>query len=316
MESKSLRDAFGDEILEVGRDNKNVYVIDCDISKACKTVVFSKELPEQHINVGIAEQNACGIAAGLATTGKIPFVSTYAVFGSMRMLEQIRQEVCYPNLNVKIACSHGGLTPDVDGPSHQCIEDMGILRTIPGITIIMGGDYNATRQLVRKASEMHGPVYLRFTKDPIPCIYDESINFEIGKAHQIDKGNDITIVANGDVVCLAIDVANELKNKGYSVDLFDMHTIKPLDSQAIIQSVKNTGVVITIEDHNIINGLGSAVSEVLAEEGIGKLKRIGVQDKFAESGPYKKLLELNGIYKDNIVSEALKLIGSKQNLKR
>lgn len=175
MSGKALRDAFGDEILELGRENKSIYVVDCDIGKSCKTVEFSKQLPGQHVNVGIAEQNGCGVAAGLATTGKIPFVATYAVFGSLRMIEQIRQEVCYPKLNVKIACSHGGLTPANDGASHQCIEDLGVLRTIPNMTIIMGADYYATRKLVRKAAEMYGPVYLRFTRDAIPFVYDESV---------------------------------------------------------------------------------------------------------------------------------------------
>ncbi len=310
IQGKSLREAFGDEILELGRNNKDIYVIDCDISKACKTVAFSQELPLQHINVGIAEQNACGIAAGLATTGKIPFVSTYAVFGSMRMLEQIRQEVCYPNLNVKIACSHGGLTPDVDGASHQCIEDIGILRTLPGMTIIMGADYYATRKLIRQASEINGPVYLRFTKDSIPCVYDDNVSLEIGKANKISTGQDITVIANGDVVSIAIEAAKELEKQGISVELLDMHTIKPLDIAAVLASVKKTGLVITVEDHNIINGLGSAVSEVIAEAGYGRLRRIGVRDKFGESGPYKKLLALNGITCENIVNTAKNMLSN------
>ena len=308
MQGKSLRDAFGDEILALGRNNKNIYVIDCDISKACKTVAFSKELPLQHINVGIAEQNACGIAAGLATTGKIPFVSTYAVFGSMRMLEQIRQAVCYPHLNVKIACSHGGLTPDIDGASHQCIEDMGILRTLPGMTVIMGADYYATRNLIRQAAALNGPVYLRFTKDAIPFVYDENVTLEIGKAHRIFSGSDITVIANGDTVSIALDAAQELERRGITVDLLDMHTIKPLDAAAVLESVGKTGLVITVEDHNIINGLGSAVSEVIAQAGYGRLRRIGVQDQFGESGPYKKLLALNGITCENIVSTAQEML--------
>ncbi len=182
---KTTRDAFGDEIVALGENNKDIYVIDMDIGKSCKTGAFQKKFPAQYVNVGIAEQNGAGVAAGLATTGKIPFVATYAVFGSLRMAEQIRQEICYPNLNVKIACSHGGLTPANDGASHQGIEDMGVLRSIPNMTVVMGADYNAARKLVAEAAKLHGPVYLRFTRDAIPVIYDENIQFTIGKAHRI-----------------------------------------------------------------------------------------------------------------------------------
>jgi len=312
IKGKALRDAFGDEILELGRKNPNIYVIDCDISKSCKTVPFSEELPMQHVNVGIAEQNACGIAAGLATTGKTVFVSTYAVFGSMRMLEQIRQEVCYTNLDVKIACSHGGLTPANDGASHQCVEDMGILRTIPGMTVIMGADYHATRSLIRRAAERHGPVYLRFTRDEIPYVYDETIELEIGKAHKILDGDDISIIANGDTVCIALDAANRLAENGIRATLYDMHTIKPLDCDAVKECIIKTGNIITVEDHNIINGLGSAVCEVVAEFGKGKVKRIGVKDQFGESAPYQSLLALNGITAESILSAAYKMLESRE----
>ena len=183
----ATRDGFGKEIVELGKENPNILVVDIDIGKSCKTGEFRKELPGQYINVGIAEQNGAGVAAGLATCGKIPFVVTYAVFGSLRMCEMIRQEICYPNLNVKIACSHGGVTPANDGASHQAIEDMGVLRTIPNMTVIMPADYNSARKLVRQAAEVYGPVYLRFTRDAIPQIYDEDVEFTIGKAHQIQQ---------------------------------------------------------------------------------------------------------------------------------
>lgn len=191
-ELKSTRDAFGDEIVRLGRENPDIYVVDVDIGKSCKTAAFKNSLPGQYVNVGIAEQNAAGVAAGLATTGKIPFVATYAVFGSMRMCEQIRQEICYPNLNVKIACSHGGLTPANDGASHQGIEDMGILRSIPNMTIVMGADYPATRRLVAKAAALQGPVYLRFTRDAVPVVYGDDVELEIGKAHLIREGKDVS----------------------------------------------------------------------------------------------------------------------------
>jgi transketolase len=305
---KATREGFGDEIVKLGKENKDIYVIDVDIAKSCKTINFSKQLPNQHINVGIAEQNAAGIAAGLATTGKIPFVSTYAVFGSLRMAEQIRQEICYPNLNVKIACSHGGLTPANDGGSHQAIEDMGVLRSFPNMTVIMGADYYSTRKLVEQASKIYGPVFLRFTRDTVPMIYNENEEFIIGKAKQLKQGKDIAIIANGDTVRLALEAARELEKEGISVKLLDMHTIKPLDRDAVVECL-DLGNIITVEDHNILNGLGSAVCEVVAEEGRGRVTRIGVQDQFGQSAPYEKLLELNGITVENIVQTAKRMLG-------
>ena len=307
LQKKATREAFGDEIVRLGGLNKDIYVVDIDIGKSCKTTEFANKFPKQHVNVGIAEQNGAGLAAGLATTGKIPFVSTYAVFGSMRMAEQIRQEICYPNLNVKIACSHGGLTPANDGASHQAIEDMGVLRTIPNMTVVMGADYHSTRKLVAQAAEKYGPVYLRFTRDTMPFIYDENEEFTIGKAKKLKDGNDIAIIANGDTVYLALEAVKQLENKGVSVKLLDMHTIKPLDREAVVECL-DTGKIITVEDHNILNGLGSAVCEVVAEEGRGKVRRIGVQDQFGQSAPYEKLLELNGITIENIVNTANEML--------
>lgn len=299
--SHPTRDAYGEEILALGKENKDIYVVDCDIGKSCKTLTFAKELPEQHVNVGIAEQNACGVAAGLATCGKIPFVTTYAVFGSMRMSEQIRQEVCYPKLNVKIACSHGGFTPANDGASHQGIEDMGILRTIPNMTVIMGCDYNSTKKLVRAAAEHVGPVYLRFTRDAVPDIYDEDETFEIGKAKWLRVGKDVAIIANGEIMSLALQAHDRLAAEGIEATVIDMHTIKPLDVESVQKALTTCKGVVTVEDHNIINGLGSAVCEVAAEMGCGKVKRIGIPDQFGESAPYQRLLEKNGITVDAIV---------------
>ena len=303
----ATRDGFGDEIVELGKENKNILVVDCDIGKSCKSTKFMKELPEQHINVGIAEQNGAGVAAGLATCGKIPFVVTYAAFGSMRMCEMIRQEICYTNLNVKIACSHGGVTPANDGASHQAIEDMGILRTVPNISVIMPADYNSARKLVRAAANTYGPMYLRFTRDAIPQIYGPDVEFEIGKAHLVRDGKDVAIIANGDTVRLAIDAAKELAGKGIDARVIDMHTIKPLDVECVMDCVNNIGKIITVEDHNILNGLGSAVCEVAAEMGKGKVKRVGIQDRFGESAPYERLLAKNGVTVENIVAIAQSL---------
>ena len=300
----ATRDGFGKEIVELGKENPDILVVDVDIGKSCKTVEFRKALPKQYVNVGIAEQNGAGVAAGLATCGKIPFVVTYAVFGSLRMCEMIRQEICYPNLNVKIACSHGGVTPANDGASHQSIEDMGVLRTLPNMTVIMPADYNAARKLVRKAAEMYGPVYLRFTRDAVPQIYDEDVEFTIGKAHQIREGKDVAIIANGDTVRLAIDAAKALESKGISARVLDMHTIKPLDTEAVAAAVNDIGKIITVEDHNILNGLGSAVCEVAAEMGKGLVKRVGIQDQYGQSAPYERLLAINGVTVENIVAIA------------
>lgn len=302
--TKATRDGFGEEILNLGKNNKDIYVVDVDIAKSCRTTPFSKALPQQHVNVGIAEQNGAGLAAGLATCGKIPFVVTYAVFGSLRMCEMIRQEICYPNLNVKIACSHGGVTPANDGASHQSIEDMGVLRTLPNMTVCMPADYVAAKKLTKAAAEMYGPVYLRFTRDPIAVLYDDDVELQLGKAHQIQDGKDIAIIANGDTVRLAIEAGKKLQAKGISARVIDMHTIKPLDTDVVKDCLETIGKVITVEDHNIINGLGSAVCEVAAELGKGKVKRMGIQDRFGESAPYEHLLAKNGVSVDHIVETA------------
>ena len=314
LKKVATRAGFGEEILKLGKENPDILVIDADIGKSCKTGDFRKELSSeyhddknQYVNVGIAEQNAAGVAAGLATCGKVPFVVTYAVFGSLRMCEMIRQEICYPNLNVKIACSHGGLTPANDGASHQAIEDMGVLRTLPNMTVIMPADYVAAKKLTRQAAETYGPMYLRLTRDAIPQIYDEDAEFVIGKANQLKEGKDVAIIANGDTVRLALDAAKELEAKGITARVLDMHTIKPLDTEAVTACINEIGKVITVEDHNILNGLGSAVCEVAAEMGKGIVKRIGVQDQYGQSAPYERLLAMNGITVENIVKTAEEL---------
>lgn len=308
MKQIATRDAFGDAIIELGRENDKIYVIDCDISKSMKTTGFAGLFPERHLNVGIAEQNAAGVAAGLATMGKIPFVSTYAVFGSMRMCEQVRTSICYAGLNVKIACSHGGLTPGSDGVTHQAIEDMGIMRTLPNMTVIMGADYNSTKKLVKKAVELNGPVYLRFTRDPLPVFYNEEEEFEIGKGKLVKEGNDITIVTIGDMLHQGLEAAEQLSKEGISAEVIDMHTLKPFDRELIIASVKKTGKIISAEDHNFLNGLGSAVSEVIAELGYGKLRRVGLKDTFAESGDYYKLLNKYEMDSEYIVKMAREIL--------
>lgn len=301
------RKAFGDEIVALGKEDPNIYVVDVDIAKSCNTDVFAGELPDQHVNVGIAEQNAAGLAAGLATTGKKPYVATYAVFGSLRMAEQIRQSICYPKLNVKIACSHGGLTPANDGGSHQAIEDMGTMRGFPGMTVVMPADYNSCRALVRESADWDGPMFLRFTRDPMPSIYEVDEKFEIGKAKVLNEGTDIAIIANGDTLRLAVEAAEKLEEEGVSVRLVDMHTIKPLDEEEVKNCIA-TGRVITVEDHNLTTGLGAAVASVVVQDGNAKMRMVGIPDKFGESGPYEDLLEMMGITVEGIIEKAHELL--------
>ena len=298
------RQAICETLMEHAKTDKDIVVLCSDSRGSASLAPFFKEFPEQSVEVGIAEQNGAGFAAGLAACGKIPFVVTYAVFGSLRMCEMIRQEICYTNLNVKIACSHGGVTPANDGASHQSIEDMGVLRTIPNMTVIMPADYNSARKLVRQAAKTYGPMYLRFTRDAVPQIYGEDVEFTIGKAHRIQDGKDVAIIANGDTVRLAVEAAAELAKSGISARVLDMHTIKPLDVESVTAAVNEIGKIITVEDHNILNGLGSAVCEVAAEMGKGRVRRVGIQDQFGQSAPYERLLEMNGVTVENIVSIA------------
>ena len=226
----------------------------------------------------------------------------------MRMCEMIRQEICYPHLNVKIACSHGGVTPANDGASHQAIEDMGILRTIPNMTVVMPADYYSARKLVRAAAELNGPVYLRFTRDAIPVIYGADDEFEIGKAKMLRDGKDAAIIANGDTLRLAIEAAEILSAEGVHVRVLDMHTIKPLDNEAVKSCINDIGKIVTVEDHNILNGLGSAVCELAAEAGNCRVKRIGIQDQFGMSAPYDRLLAINGVTVENIVASVKEML--------
>lgn len=304
MKKIATRMGFAEELVELGKDYENIFVVDADISCSCKSDGFAKAFPDREINVGIAEQNAAGVAAGLATCGKMPFVVSYAIFSSLRMCEMIRQEIAYPQLNVKVVGSHGGLSPAADGASHQAIEDMGVMRTIPNMTVIMPADYWSAKKLTRAVAEFDGPVFIRFTRDSVPVIYDENIRLEIGKAYQLQDGSDVAIIANGDTVHIAIEAAKKLAEENISARLLDMHTIKPLDVAAVTDCIEKIGKIITVEDHNIINGLGTAVCEVVAELGKGKVKRIGIKDKFGESASYERLMEKNGITAEAIIEAA------------
>ncbi|MCL4417454.1 MAG: transketolase family protein [Actinobacteria bacterium] len=312
MQTAYTREAYGQEIVKLGGENPDIVVLEADISTSTKTCYFAKAFPERFFNVGVAEQNEAIVAAGLASTGLIPFLSTYAVFASMRACEQVRTFICYPNLNVKIAVSHGGITPCTDGVTHQATEDLAIMRVMPNMSVIAPTDYNMTKAAVRAAAEHYGPVYIRLTRDPLPIIYEENVAFKIGKAFKLYDGNDVTIISVGDMTYTAIKARDALKNQGISAALIDMPTIKPIDGQAIINAARSTGAIVTVEDHQIIGGLGSAVAEVLGENYPIPLKRIGLADTFAESGEYELLLDKYGMSSKHIAEAAKNVIKMKR----
>ena len=299
----ATRDSYGNALASLGREHENLVVLDADLEAATKTGIFKKEFPERHIDCGIAEANMIGIAAGLASTGKVPFCSSFAMFAAGRTFEQIRNSVGYPHLNVKIGATHAGISVGEDGATHQCNEDIALMRTIPGMTIINPSDDIEAKAAVKAAYEMEGPVYLRFGRLAVPVINDrEDYKFEIGKGVVLKEGTDLTIIATGLEVAESLAAAEKLEADGISVEVINMHTIKPLDVDLVVRSAAKTGKVVTVEEHSIIGGLGSAVAEVLAEKQPAKLLRIGVEDRFGESGPALKLLEkyeldAAGIYK-------------------
>ena len=306
---RPTRDGFGDALVEFAQKYPEMFVVDCAIASSMKTAAFAKEYPERQVDMGIAEQNAATFAAGLATTGFIPVVATYAVFGSMRMLEQVRTSICYPNLNVKICCSHGGLTPANDGATHQAVEDIGIYRSVPNMQVIMGADYYSTKALFDQAMQYKGPVYMRFTRDAMPIIYDENETFEIGKGKVLREGSDAVIIALGDMVCKALEAQETLKAEGVNVRVIDMHTVKPLDEELVRESIdKCSGRVVVAEDHNIHGGLANAVADVMAIYGKGKLRKIGIPDCYAESSPYELLLEKYGMDAKSIAAAVKELL--------
>jgi len=303
------REAFGEVLAELGKEFTELVVVDCDISKGTRTVYFAKAYPERYINFGIAEQNAMCAAAGLALEGKLPLISTYAVFASMRAVEQIRTFICYDNLNVKIAVSHGGMNPSTDGVTHQASEDLGMLTTIPNLTVVAPADYYATRVLTRAALAWQGPVYLRFSKDPVPLVYTADDTFAIGKGKVLRDGSDVTLISNGDMLPVAVEAADMLAAQGVSVQLIDMHTVKPLDRELVLAAAQKTRRIVTIEDHQIHGGLGGAVAELLGEERPTPMRRIGLRDTFAESGPFNALLKKYHMDADAIVLAARELLG-------
>ncbi len=300
----ATRDAYGKALVELGEKDEKVIVLDADLAAATKTGAFKKAFPERFFDTGIAESNMMGIAAGLATTGYTVFASSFAMFAAGRAFEQVRNTIGYPHLNVKIGATHAGISVGEDGASHQCCEDIALMRTIPGMVIINPADDIEARAAVLAAAKYEGPVYMRFGRLAVPRIFDENYKFEIGKAATLKEGTDVTVIATGLLVAEAVEAAKILESEGISVNLINMATIKPLDKEAVIAAAKKTGCIVTAEEHNIIGGLGSAVSEAVCEEYPVPVVKLGVEDTFGKSGPAVELLHLFGLDAEHIVEKA------------
>lgn len=295
------RIAYGKALAELGKVNDKVVVLDADLGKATNTIKFKEVAPDRFLDCGIAEQNMMGIAAGLATTGKTVFASTFAVFAAMRALEQVRNSICYPNLNVKVVATHAGIEIGSDGASHQAIEDISTMRTLPNMKVLVPADHVATASLVKVMSEEYGPMYMRVGRDANEALYSTTEKFVIGGSKELLAGTDATVIACGTMVYKALDAAKKLAAEGISLRVIDMYSIKPLDEAAIIRAAKQTKGIVTIEDHNVIGGLGSAVCEVVTTHAPTKVIRLGVQDKFGRSGSSSELFELYGLTAQAIV---------------
>ncbi len=298
---KATRQSYGEALVKLGEKNKNVVVFDADLSGATKTCLFKQSFPERFFNIGIAEQDMLSTAAGMATCGKIPYVSSFAMFTAGRAYDQIRNSICYPKNNVKICATHSGITVGEDGATHQMIEDISLMRTIPNMNVFCPSDDIETEWLIEEVSKIYGPVYIRLCRLDTPRIYNENQIFQIGKGIQIGEGTDATVFATGVVVCEALKAKEKLKEENVHIRVVDMHTIKPIDKEIIIKCAKQTKKLISIEDHNVIGGLGSAISEVLTEEYPVKLIRMGIKDTFGSSGKAQELMKYFNITAEDIM---------------
>ncbi|MCX5751455.1 MAG: transketolase family protein [Candidatus Saganbacteria bacterium] len=308
------RDYYGKTLVEIGAKNSKVVVLDADLSCSTKTCMFCAKYPERFFNLGVAEQDMIGVAAGLATTGKIVFASTFAVFGSGRAWDQVRVSVAYPRLNVKIVVTHGGITTGEDGVTHQALEDLAIMRVIPNMTVIVPADAYETAQVIRALEKAHGPAYVRLNRSTTPTIYDnDQYDFQIGKAIKMREGRDLTIIACGIMVNASLQAAEILAKEGISVRVINMHTLKPLDKEVIIQAAQETGAIVTVEEHSILGGLGGSVAEVLVENCLVPMVRVGTRDMFAESGKPHELLEKYGMTPVDIAATARLVLERKKN---
>ena len=309
-EKKATREAYGAALAEFGSDER-IVVLDADLSKSTKTDSFKKVYPERFVNVGIAEGNMMSVSAGLSACGKIPFASSFAMFAAGRAFEQIRNSICYPKLNVKIGATHAGISVGEDGATHQCLEDIGIMRTLPNMTIINPADAAEARLAVKAAIDHEGPVYMRFGRLAVPTIFGEDYKFELGKGVRLADGKDVSIIATGLMVPYALEAKTALAEIGIDARVINIHTIKPIDSEIIIKAVRETGAIVTAEEHNIIGGLGSAVAEVLAENAPAPMLRVGTRDVFGRSGVPARLFEIYGLDTKTIVEKAKEVVAKK-----
>ena len=306
----ATRESYGRTLAELGKEHEDFLVLDADLAGSTKTAVFRKAFPERHINCGIAEQNMVGVAAGIAATGRVAFASSFAMFAAGRAYEQIRNSVGYPQLNVKIAATHGGISVGEDGATHQCNEDFALMRTIPGMVVMVPSDDVEAEAMVRAAYAHKGPVYMRFSRLATPVFNNpETYKFEIGKAITMREGKDVAIIAAGLPVASAMEAAEKLAAEGIEARVIDMHTIKPLDEEAVLRAAKEIGKIVTIEEHSIIGGLGSAAAEVLAEQYPAKLKRVGIYDRYTESGPAEALIHHYGLDGEGVYNAVKAFLG-------
>lgn len=306
----ATRDAYGAALLELGARNDMVVVLDADLSGSTKTIKFAKAFPERFFNMGISEQDLIGTAGGLSLTGKIPFASTFAIFETGRAWEQIRQTICYSNLNVKLVATHGGITVGEDGASHQALEDVALMRVIPGMTVIVPSDGFETKQVIDTIAEYEGPVYVKLGRAKVPAVMPEDYKFQIGKAHTFNIGKDVNIIANGLMVPAALKARDLLSKEGIDAGVINMSTVKPLDTNALLEAAKNSKLIVTAEEHSVIGGLGSAVTEFLSENHPMPVKRIGTNDTFGCSGKPDELLKLFGLTAEDIVKTIKTALGS------
>ena len=304
----ATRDAYGDTLVELGAENVNIVVLDADLSGSTKTSVFAKKFPERFFNMGIAEANMVGTAAGLAAAGKVPFLSTFAIFAVGRAWEQIRQSVAYPKANVKIAATHSGVTVGEDGGSHQSVEDIAIMRAVPNMTVIVPADGPETKLAIRAAAAYKGPVYIRLGRNKVPSVFGEDYRFVIGKGAQLRDGSDLTFITTGLMTAQALAAAEQLASQGISARVVHIGTIKPLDKDIILAAARETGAIVTAEEHSIIGGLGGAVAELLGDACPVPLKRVGIQDRFGLSGKAEELLKYFGLMPENLVDAAKEVL--------
>ena len=306
----ATRESYGRTLAELGKEHEDFLVLDADLAGSTKTAVFRKAFPERHINCGIAEQNMVGVAAGIAATGRVAFASSFAMFAAGRAYEQIRNSVGYPQLNVKIAATHGGISVGEDGATHQCNEDFALMRTIPGMVVMVPSDDVEAEAMVRAAYAHKGPVYMRFSRLATPVFNNpETYKFEIGKAITMREGKDVAIIAAGLPLASAMEAAEKLAAEGIEARVIDMHTIKPLDEETVLRAAKEIGKIVTVEEHSIIGGLGSAVAEVLAEQCPAKLKRVGIYDRYTESGPAEALIHHYGLDGEGVYNAVKAFLG-------